>query len=164
MMIRVYNDEMQYLVDGHNLVPKLGLRLDSVDDENELISRLQQFYLLRRAKVEVYFDGAPPGQASTRQYGAIKAHFVSRESSADAAIELRLEKLGKAAKNWVLVSSDGRLQRAAKAVHTGVLSSEGFALEMSKAQELKVSSLKQDATLSPGEIEEWLIIFNRKRG
>lgn len=156
---------MQYLIDGHNLIPKLGLHLDSIDDENELISRLQQFSLIRRAnKVEVYFDGAPPGQACTRQYGMIQAHFIKRESSANAAIETRLGKLGKAARNWTLVSSDARLQRAAKAVHAGVLSSENFSLEMSKAQGEKVSSFKQEATPTPGEVLEWLNLFNRKRG
>ena len=34
---------MPYLIDGHNLIPKLGLRLDSVDDEMELVAILQEF-------------------------------------------------------------------------------------------------------------------------
>ena len=28
---------MPYLIDGHNLIPKLGLRLDSPDDENAVV-------------------------------------------------------------------------------------------------------------------------------
>ena len=155
---------MQYLIDGHNLIPKLGLRLDSVDDESDLIFLLQEFCNLRRARLEVYFDGAPPGQASTRQAGAVTAHFIRLGSSADAAIEARLQKLGKAARNWTVVSSDGRLQRAAQAVHAGGSSSEEFALEMSKAQAMKVNLSKQEATLAPGEVEEWLNLFDRKRG
>ena len=43
---------MPYLIDGHNLIPKLGLRLDSLDDEEQLIPRLQEFCRLRRAQVE----------------------------------------------------------------------------------------------------------------
>jgi hypothetical protein len=43
-----------------------------------------------------------------------------------------------------------------------VLSSEEFAREMSKAQ-AATSKTKQDATPAPGEVEEWLDIFNRKR-
>ena len=125
---------MPYLIDGHNLIPKLGLQLSSMDDEAELISRLQEFCRLRRAQVEVYFDGAPPGQAATRKAGAVTALFVRRGSSADAAIEIRLARLGKTVKNWFVVSSDGRVQRAAHAAHAGVLSSEEFARKMSIVQ------------------------------
>ena len=155
---------MPYLIDGHNLIPKLSLRLDSVDDEEQLISRLQEFCRLRRAQVEVYFDGAPPGQASTYKMGAVTAHFVYQGSTADAAIEFRLTRLGKAVKNWTVVSSDGRVQRAARAVHAGVLSSEEFAKEMSSAQRMTTSTSKHGATLAPNEVEEWLDFFSRKRG
>jgi predicted RNA-binding protein with PIN domain len=154
---------MPYLIDGHNLIPKLGLRLDALDDEDDLISRLQEFCRLRRARVEVYFDGAPLGQAPTRKAGAVMVHFVHRRSSADAAIEVRLERLGKAAKNWTVVSSDGRIQCAARAVHAGVLSSEEFAQEMSKARAIGVYAKKREAILAPDEIEEWMEFFNRKK-
>jgi predicted RNA-binding protein with PIN domain len=155
---------MPYLVDGHNLIPKLGLRLDSVDDEEQLISRLQEFCSLRRAQVEVFFDGAPPGQAPIRKAGAVTAHFIRLGSSADAAIENQLIRLGKAARNWTVVSSDGRVQRAAGSVHAGILSSEEFSREISKAQALRASRTKHEATLAPNEVEEWLDFFNRKRG
>lgn len=155
---------MPYLIDGHNLVPKLGLRLASMDDEEELISRLQEFCRLRRALVEVFFDGAPPGQATTRRAGAVTAHFVHQGSSADAAIEIRLARLGKAAKNWTVVSSDGRVQQAARAAHTGVLFSEEFAQEMSRIQTMSKTISKHEATLAPDEVEEWLDFFNRKKG
>jgi predicted RNA-binding protein with PIN domain len=154
---------MPYLIDGHNLIPKLGLRLDSLDDEEQLIPRLQEFCRLRRAQVEVYFDGAPPGQVSTRKAGAVTAHFVRKGSSADAAIEARLARLGKAARNWIVVSSDRRVQSAAGSVHAGVRSSEDFAREMSQAQALGSSMPKHDATLAPDEVEEWLDIFNKRR-
>jgi predicted RNA-binding protein with PIN domain len=154
---------MPYLIDGHNLIPKLGLRLDSMDDEEQLIPRLQEFCRLRRAQVEVFFDGALPGQAPTRKAGAVTATFVRKGSSADAAIEVRLARLGKAARNWMVVSSDRRVQGAARAAHAGVLTSEEFAREMSKAQAIGASKPKHEATLAPGEVEEWLDIFNRRR-
>ena len=155
---------MPYLIDGHNLIPKLGLLLDALDDEEDLISRLQEFCRLRRAQLEVYFDKASPGQGAARQAGAVTVHFARRGSSADAAIEARLARLGRAARNWTVVSSDGRIQQAAKATHAGVLSSEEFAREMSKAQATGAVAQKHDATLAPGEVEEWLEFFNRKRG
>ena len=155
---------MLYLVDGHNLIPKLGLHLDSVDDENELIPRLQEYCRLRRARLEVYFDGAPPGQAPARLAGAVTVYFVRQGSTADAAIEVRLGRLGKQAKNWTVVSSDWRVQRAARAAHATVLSSEEFVQEMSKALAAGSSPLKHEATLAPEEVEEWLKFFDRKRG
>ena len=155
---------MPYLIDGHNLIPKLGLRLDSMDDEDGLIQRLQEFCRLRRARVEVYFDGAPPGQAPKRQAGAVTVYFVRQGSSADSAIEVRLERLGKQVKNWIVVSSDGRVQSSARAAHASVLSSEEFALEMFKAQASSTSTLKHTATLAPEEVDEWLKFFDRKRG
>ena len=53
---------MPYLIDGHNLIPKVGLRLDSVDDELELIELLQAHGRRSRSLIEVFFDGAPAGQ------------------------------------------------------------------------------------------------------
>ena len=154
---------MPYMIDGHNLIPKLGLRLDSMDDEEELIPRLQEFCRFRRAQLEVFFDGAPPGQPSTRKAGAVIAHFVRQGSSADAAIEIRLTRLGKAAKNWTVVSSDRRVRQAARAVHAGVLSSEEFAREMSEIQALRTSLSKHEATLPTDEVEEWLDLFKGKK-
>ena len=65
---------MPYLIDGHNLIPKLGLRLDSVNDEMELISILQEYCRLERKQVELYFDGAPTSH--TQKLGAVTAHFL----------------------------------------------------------------------------------------
>ena len=155
---------MPYLIDGHNLIPKIGLHLSSLDDEKALMERLQEFCRLRRANVEVYFDGAPPGQAGTRKSGSLTAHFVSQASSADAAIEMRLARLGRAARNWTVVSSDARVQGAARAAHAGVISSEEFAREMSRVRAAGELKTNQTATLAPDEVEEWLEIFNHKKG
>ena len=77
---------MPYLIDGHNLIPKIGLRLDSVDDEMDLIAVLQEFARLKRQQVEVYFDGAPTPQAGTRSLGTVRAHFIRLGQTADNAI------------------------------------------------------------------------------
>jgi predicted RNA-binding protein with PIN domain len=154
---------MIYIIDGHNLIPKLGLSLQSMDDEEELIRRLQEFCRLRRAHVEVYFDGAPPGQAATRSAGSVAVHLVRQGSTADAAIETRLGRLGRQARNWTVVSSDRRVQAAGRAAHAQVLSSEEFALEISRAQVAGVLRTKSEATPDPQEVEEWLEEFDRKR-
>jgi predicted RNA-binding protein with PIN domain len=153
---------MPYLIDGHNLIPKLGLRLDSIDDELDLLVRLQEFCRLRRAQVEVYFDGAPPGQASTRKAGTVTAHFIRQGSSADAAIEARLIRLKRTAKNWTIVSSDSRVQRAARAAQAKATSSEEFAQEMAKAQARRLTKSEGESGLSPDEVEEWLTFFEKR--
>jgi predicted RNA-binding protein with PIN domain len=139
--------------------------LQPPDDENELIALLQEFCRLRRAQVEVYFDGAPPGFATVRKVGGtVTVRFVRQGASADSAIEARLRQLEKKARNWTVVSSDGRVQRAAQAAHAGTLTSEKFALEISRARTAATSRLKKEATLGPEEVEEWLKEFGQKRG
>lgn len=118
---------MQYLIDGHNLIPKVGLQLNAPDDEAELIARLQRFCRLHRARAEVYFDGAPSGQTRPRRLGLVTAHFVRQGLSADAAIEARLIQLGARAREWTVVSSDRRVRQAAREAHAASLTSEEFA-------------------------------------
>jgi predicted RNA-binding protein with PIN domain len=155
---------MPYLIDGHNLIPKLGLRLDSLDDEMELVVRLQEFCRVRRVQVDVYFDGAPPGQVSTRKAGMVTAHFVRKSSSADAAIENRLLKMKKSARNWIVVSSDRRVRGAAGNAQAGTMSAEEFTREMRKAQAARMSKPKGETEPSAGEVEEWLRTFEKRDG
>ena len=154
---------MPYLIDGHNLIPKLGLHLDSMNDEADLLVRLQEFSRLSRAQVEVYFDGAPAGRAATRKAGMVTAHFVRKDSSADAAIEGRLTHLKKAARNWTVVSSDGRVQRAAGAAHARSMTAEEFVREMSAVQNRIGSKNEEETRLSPDQVEEWLNFFGERR-
>src|SRR5512143_1321157 len=112
---------MPYLVDGHNLIPKLGLRLDSPDDEMQLSGILQEFARLSRRDAHVYFDGAPAGQAPTRRLGRVTAHFVRIGSTADDAIKAHLRRLGAAAHNWIVISSDRVVQNEARAAHARVI-------------------------------------------
>jgi len=151
---------MPYLIDGHNLIPKLGLRLDSVDDEMELIAILQEFYKRDRKPIDVYFDGAPAAHAGSRKLGAITAHFVRLGTTADNAIRLRLKSLGKSARNWTVVSSDRRVQIEAKDVHAEVISSDSFAVMLKQA---RASAPKgdPDRKLSENEIDEWMRLFQK---
>ena len=154
---------MPYLIDGHNLIPKLGLRLDSVDDELELIAILQEFCRGERKQVEVFFDGAPASQAGTRKLGAVTAHFVQLGRTADDAIRKRLKILRKSAKNWTVVSSDRQVQAEARAVGAEVLSSDSFAGMLKQARD-SAPKPNNDQPLSPKEIEDWLKLFEvRKR-
>ena len=153
---------MPYLIDGHNLIPKLGLRLDSPDDEMELVSIIQEFARLSRREVQVYFDGAPADQARTRKFGTVTAHFVRLGSTADDAIKRHIKRLGRAARNWTVVTSDRQVQSDARAAQAAVVSSEDFTTQLNR--------LRHSASRAPGEPEvsseevlEWLRIFNSKK-
>lgn len=160
--------DVPYLIDGHNLIPKTGLRLDAVDDEMELVQALQAFLREARREAEVYFDGAPPGRARTKRFGRVTAHFVPAGATADAAIESRLTGLGGAARNWIVVSSDREVRNAARACHARTVSSEEFAAELRavgtpEAGQISGSGSGRHRALSSPEIEEWLRIFGKRK-
>ena len=155
---------MPYLIDGHNLIPKVGLRLDSPDDEMELVAILQEFARLKRQQVEVYFDGAPIGYDGPRKLGTIRAHFVKLGQTADNAIRARLNNLAKDARNWIVVSSDREVQSAARVVHAQAISSEEFVKILRTAVSSAPKTNTIDKKLSPAEVDEWLKIFREKGG
>jgi predicted RNA-binding protein with PIN domain len=153
---------MPYIIDGHNLIPKLpGLNLQDIDDELKLVELLQAFCRNARQRVEVYFDNTPPGFTGGQRFGAVTAHFVRQGTTADAAIQRQLERLGKAAKNWTVVSSDGQVQAAARSLRAHYISAEAFAQTLAKV--LKTTPPESERSvadeLSQAEIDEWLELF-----
>ena len=151
---------MPYLIDGHNLIPKMGLKLADLDDEMQLIELLQAICRLQQSRVEIYFDGANPGQSSRRDFGRVIAHFVRKGNTADAAIEMRLRKLGRDARTWSVVSSDKRVQSAAREVHAKALSSDEFARLVAQANMAQSLQKKADGNLSEADVSEWMDLFN----
>jgi predicted RNA-binding protein with PIN domain len=154
---------MPYLIDGHNLIPKLGLRLEDFDDELALLERLNEFCRIsRRGQVEVYFDNAPQGYPETRRSGLVTAHFVRRPLIADEAIRLRLKKLGRSARNWTVVSSDHRVQNEARTAGAKAVSSDEFARTVIETLREGPPPSGKDKPMSERELEEWLRLFDKK--
>ena len=153
---------MPYLIDGHNLIPKVGLHLNSPDDEMELVAILKEFARLKRQQVEVYFDGAPIGQAGTRKLGTVRAHFVPLGQTADSAIRSRLKKMEKDAKNWIIVSSDHEVQNAARVVRAQVVTSDEFVKMLRTATNSTPKANTENKKLSAQEVDEWLKLFREK--
>jgi len=153
---------MGILIDGHNLIPPMpGVNLSDPDDEDQLIRMLQEFCRLRRKTVEVYFDRAPAGRAGSQQHGQVRAHFVLRGTTADAAIMARLKKMGKRAKNMTVVSSDRQVAAAARAVHAGVVTAEAFAKEWSGLAENEPELDPRNRMLGEDEVTKWEQFFLR---
>ncbi|MGB7116640.1 MAG: NYN domain-containing protein [Anaerolineales bacterium] len=154
---------MPYIIDGHNLIPKItGLSLDEIDDENQLIELLQEFCRRERKQVEVFFDNAPPGGARARNFGSVIARFVRQGRTADDAISAKLNRLGGSARNYTVVSSDHAVQAAARAKRARVLSSEEYAVYLTSVRfdNGQEQGKGTEANLSPQELEDWLQIFN----
>lgn len=153
---------MPYLIDGHNLIPKIpGLDLGDVDDEIQLVELLQEFCRNRRKQVEVYFDNAPPGQPRARNYGMVLARFARAGQSADEMIHARLQRLGRSARNWTVVSSDHQVQAAARAARAQAVSSEAFAQLLGEelGETRPEPGADMDSGLSAEDIDEWLALF-----
>ncbi len=167
---------MPFLIDGHNLIPKLGLDINSFDDEDELLARLNEYCRLsRKGNIEVYFDNAPPGVPESRKVGLVSAHFVRRPLIADEAIRQRLKKLGRAARNWSVVSSDRRVQAEARTAGAAVISSDEFSATVIDTlrggqPSANTPSRRSGSALNgakPGgmserELSEWLALFNER--
>jgi predicted RNA-binding protein with PIN domain len=152
---------MPYLIDGHNLIPKVpGMSLRVIDDEDHLIAALQVFVRVRRQKVEVFFDQAPPGRGGRKMAGSLVVHYVRQGKTADHAIRDQLQRLGKAARNWTVVSSDHQVQAFAREHQCALLTSEQFSTLLQAAHQAAQSAQKENPTPpSTDDLDEWLRLF-----
>ena len=154
---------MPYIIDGHNLIPHVGLHLNALDDEMALVDKLRTFCRLKKKRVEVYFDGAPPGENRSRKFGYVTAHFVRRGRTADEAIHARLRKMGNSARNWIVVSSDHEVIMSAKSARASHISSDEFAGQIEDAvfsARSDPNSAEADKKLSVQEVDQWMALFS----
>lgn len=153
---------MQYLIDGHNLIPKVpGLSLSDPDDEEQLIVRLSAWARVSRQQVTVFFDRASQGNAGSRRFSSVTAVFVPEGRTADSAIMDALARLKNNARNASVVSSDRMVQVAARAAHAKIIKSEDFAVSLFELKSAPGAAVENPA-LTPGEIAEWENFFSSK--
>lgn len=154
---------MPFLIDGHNLIPKIpGLALGDINVEISLIQILQEYCRKRSAKIDVFFDQAPPGQAGTHKHGKVTAHYIRQTSSADAAIISRLRKAGRSARNMTVVTSDREVASASKDMGAKVISSQDFVrIHLLTKPDYEASHEKEpDPDVDKDEVNYWLKYFN----
>ena len=157
---------MPYLIDGHNLVPKVpGLSLEAIDDEARLLELVQEYCRKTRKQAEVYFDNAPAGGVRARNLGLVVARFVRQGTTADEAIRQRLVRLGREARNWTVVSSDLAVQASARASQAHYVSSDIFARTLLGALDEQTADqgANADPSLSQAEVDDWLKLFGDER-
>jgi uncharacterized protein len=149
---------MPFLIDGHNLIPALGLRLSDPQDEAKLTTLLTRFFARTGRTGTVYFDrrasGGTPG-ASSRH---LSVRFVAPPRTADDAILAHLARLRGDSRNWTVVTSDQSLGRAAGRAGARWVSTAAFAIELQNAL-ASSGEEKPEASLSPDELAAFEKLF-----
>ncbi|MBL0344248.1 hypothetical protein [Candidatus Villigracilis affinis] len=88
-------------------------------------------------------------------------HFIRAGQTADSAIRARLNKMGKAAKNWVVVSSDRRCKAQRMSFKL-----KPFPLKpLQNCSKKTISASPRNyrkGKLTAAEVDEWLEIFQGK--
>jgi predicted RNA-binding protein with PIN domain len=151
---------MPYIIDGHNLIGKLSsIDLGDPDDEEQLIQLLDTFMTKNKKRGVVFFDrGALGGERKIRR-GRLEIHFVRPPLSADDAIYKYVEKIKPEATNFIIVSSDRQLQKAAKGSGVRWMKSEEFASLILHRKDQSIMLDKPDPHISPQEVDNWERLF-----
>jgi len=153
---------MTYLIDGHNLIPHIpNLSLDQLDDEDTLVTMLVNFSIKRNCQVEVFFDQGQLNSKREFKRGRVHVHFVLPPMIADGAIIARLLGIGKAAKNYTVITSDNTVQNRVRKFGANVITSQKFA-QMIQIQDNKkeIGSHGEHPANREIEIEEWMRLFS----
>ena len=149
---------MPILIDGNNL-------MFSLKDSNRGAVRRLILDLTRRERISVIlvFDGPPPDPSRPREVlGSVEIRY-SGGSSADDAI-IRVLRNSAHPKNWTLVTDDGELRGRARRLGASILScSEWKSRRRRNPQTGRRNPRRKEASLSPGEIEEWISYFDGGR-
>jgi predicted RNA-binding protein with PIN domain len=160
---------MTLLIDGYNLLnvtsifggagPGTALHRARIAFLNFLAS---SFTERERSETTIVFDasGAPPGLPRTVTHDGMTVHFAQRHSNADEMIEELLEQWP-SPRGLTVVSSDHRVQRAARQRGASFVDSEQWYAEMRAARKqsdtrTEESAAKPGIKPSPDELAYWL--------
>jgi hypothetical protein len=155
---------MPFLIDGHNLIGRMpGLSLASPDDEAQLVARLRAFCARTSTSATVYFDGAVIAATREPARGGVTPRFIAPPQTADDAIRRHLNRLGREAANWTVVSSDAAVADAARRSRAHVETSEAFARRLADAASPLSGTEKPQAPPGPDEIAVWEAAFKAGR-
>jgi predicted RNA-binding protein with PIN domain len=159
---------MGLLIDGYNLLyvtdifgaagPGTDLHRTRLALLNFLAAAIKK---RERSQTTVVFDaaGAPPGLPRIMHHEGMTIHFAPRDSNADEMIEDLLEQ-HRAPRSLMVVSSDHRVQRAARSRGAAFVDSSEWYAERRAAMRDAASEhrevTKPDRQLPPEELRYWL--------
>jgi predicted RNA-binding protein with PIN domain len=163
---------MALLIDGYNLLHVTGIFAEAGPGTELHRTRLALLKFLatsierrERRDAAIVFDaaGAPPGLPRQIMHEGITVHFAHRHSDADEMIEHLLEECA-APRSLLVVSSDHRVQRAARHCGASYVDSEAWYRDVLAANRQRNASaeeaaLKPSGKPSPEELNYWLRQF-----
>jgi len=164
---------MALLIDGYNLLNVTGIFAQAGPGTELHRTRLALLKFLsasinqrERSSTTIVFDaaGAPPGLPRTIKHEGITVHFAQRHSDADEMIEELLEGC-REPRSLLVVSSDHRVQRAARHFGASFLDSEAWyaerlAIGRERQRAADDASAKPTGDLTQDELSYWLSEFS----
>lgn len=164
---------MALIIDGYNLLNAVGIHAPQHGPQNLEGARgaLLQFLAAtlsteERQRTAVVFDAgpeAPRGLPRMTVDREMTIHFAAQYDDADTLIE-ELIRSDSAPRNLTVVSSDHRIQRAARRRKAEAIDSEVWYAQVCQAQieQINPASDKPLGPATPGEVDYWLKKFQRE--
>ena len=168
---------MALLIDGYNLLNVTGIF--GQDGPGTALHRTRLAFLeflassftkRERGQTTIVFDaaGAPPGLPHTIAHEGMTIHFARRHSNADEMIEELLEQW-KSPRSLIVVSSDHRVQRAARQRGASFIDSEQWYADTWRARRKRSRNAETGAAKPSGkpssdEPAHWLREFGDSPG
>ena len=160
---------MALLIDGYNLLNVTGIfgrgtEVTALEGSREALLRFLAAAIepVERAQTTIVFDaaGALPGLPKTLSHGGITVHFARDYADADSMLEELIAAHG-APRSLMVVSSDHRVQRAARSGGAKYIDSDRWYAELRAARAGRRSPSaakpqKPTGALSDDEVAYWL--------
>ncbi|HRU39782.1 MAG TPA: NYN domain-containing protein [Candidatus Goldiibacteriota bacterium] len=121
---------MVVIIDGYNLMPNIPVKGDTFEKQRlALIAELQEFVAINPSTVILVFDGHknPSMHRGNETHGKIRVIYSAKDETADDVIEDMIANRKLKAKEYLIVSSDRRLQDYAEEHDMRWMSSQKFA-------------------------------------
>ena len=153
-----------YIIDGHNLLHAI-IKIDETAGaltDIQLCHIIDYYLRLTNQTGEMVFDGSGPRDKDPfDDFCNLEVFFAGIRSDADTVIEDKI-KADSGPKRLVIVSSDRRIRKAARARKAEAVKSEQFWINLTKQLNKKRPVREPDGKrqgLSESETKKWLEIF-----
>jgi predicted RNA-binding protein with PIN domain len=115
--IKDKGQSMIIIIDGYNLLPNLNIKGSSFEQKRDnMIAQLLEFIAVNPASVTLVFDGTrnPSMHRGNENHSGIRVIFSANGETADDVIEELIANRKGKARDYLIVSSDRRLQTFAE--------------------------------------------------